>query len=811
MSRTIRKQLFSTLETLKKANQILEKLLNTNEQEALIALLTDCQECAITIGNQIEGIYGNDLACIHVLEEYCEAIYQIATGKEQSGRTESYALALQKLEETENLIEQEIPNKQEVVFFPYKASMWDSLESVYLSAKEDETCEVYCVPIPYFDRNADGSLGEMHYEGKEYPANIEITDWEQYDFEKRRPDVVYIHNPYDASNFVTCVHPKYFSSNLKKYTEKLVYIPYFVLEEIEPDNQETIDSMKHFCFLPGVIYADRVIVQSEKMRQIYINEYIKAAQMQGIPADRKQLEEKILGLGSPKLDKVLNTKREDLDVPEEWMKIIQKSDGSRKKIIFYNTSINGVLQNDEKMLDKMEDVFRIFKENQDEVALLWRPHPLIKSTIQSMRPRLWARYEKIVERYQEEGWGIYDDTADMDRAVVLSDAYYGDMSSVVQLYQKTGKQVMIQEIYCLSSEIYKSNLNKQRKIEIADALYTDNQIWYCAHNFNGLFSMDLKTNIITFHGCFPEENYSSQRLYLSMKLVGNKIFFAPLYAKSVAVFDIKSNQFYNFKLDEQKMNCKFGMPLFIKIEQYKNYLFMLPKFSKAILRFNLNNNNIDYITEWSKQVDDKIFNEEGYFRKQALLQGDKIIVPFCNANAVMEFNCNTMRCYIYELGTENRGYSGICFDGEKYWLSSKNYDCLTSWDMEGNNCNIVPIHKIEVKEYLNQYIGILYINNDLVVFSSMEEDNNIGNITKNIRIENGRYSFVIENNDVWMFYQYKSGKLTVIEKRNKRKTELVTMVNDEDFNAKLIFKEQENRIVEQDEINIFDLIRRVLM
>jgi len=32
----------------------------------------------------------------------------------------------------------------------------------------------------------------------------------------------------------------------------------------------------------------------------------------------------------------------------------------------------------------------------------------------------------------------------MDRAVVLSDAYYGDFSSVVQVYQKTGKPVMIQ-------------------------------------------------------------------------------------------------------------------------------------------------------------------------------------------------------------------------------------------------------------------------------------------------------------------------------------------------------------------------------
>ena len=92
----------------------------------------------------------------------------------------------------------------------------------------------------------------------------------------------------------------------------------------------------------------------------------------------------------------------------------------------------------------MKDVFRIFYENKDEVALLWRPHPLIKNTVFSMRPQLWAEYEKLVKQYKEEGWGIYDDSSDMDRAVIISDAYYGDGSSVVQVYQKTGKPVMIQ-------------------------------------------------------------------------------------------------------------------------------------------------------------------------------------------------------------------------------------------------------------------------------------------------------------------------------------------------------------------------------
>ena len=327
--------------------------------------------------------------------------------------------------------------------------MWDSLESVYLALKENPEYDVYCVPIPYFELNPDRSFGAIHYEGNQYPKDIEVIDWQRYAFEERMPDEIYIHNGYDDCNFVTSVHPRFYSSNLKKYTDMLVYIPYFVLGEIDPDNQAAVDSMKHFIWIPGVIYADKVIVQSEKMKQIYVNEYLKAAKESGLEGDhlnRKYLEQKISGAGSPKLDRVQRIRKEDLDIPLDWEKIIRKPDGTDKKVIFYNTSISAFLQNDTEMLEKMERAFEVFKECKDESVLLWRPHPLIPSTIRAMRPQLWKQYCAIVDQYRQEGWGIYDDSSDIDRAVVLSDAYYGDGSSVVELCKKRGIPIMIQNV-----------------------------------------------------------------------------------------------------------------------------------------------------------------------------------------------------------------------------------------------------------------------------------------------------------------------------------------------------------------------------
>lgn len=451
MSKRNRKKHIKIIELLQgAATLVLESLQGGREQEVL-QLLAECQDAAVALGGHIEKLYGMQTQTVAVLEQYCNALYQISITigvleeNEKSFTTayEELCDVTMQISETYNA---EFPERSEVVFLPYNASMWDSLESVWKAADEDPDCDAYVVPIPYYKLGDGKKVKEICYEGELYPKDVPVVHYEDYDLALRQPDTIFIHNPYDEWNNVTSIAPEFYSSRIKEFTDQLVYIPYFVLREIDPANQAAIDNMKHFCYLPGTIHADKVIVQSENMRQIYINEYLKASIFSGEKVTRADLEKKFLGLGSPKLDKVASVKKENLDIPEDWLRIIQKPDGSWKKIVFYNTSIGAFLQDSELMLGKIKDVLRIFYENKDEIALLWRPHPLMEQTIESMRPELLGAYKTLVEGYREAGWGIYDDSADMERAVVLSDAYYGDHSSVVQVYKETGKPIMIQNV-----------------------------------------------------------------------------------------------------------------------------------------------------------------------------------------------------------------------------------------------------------------------------------------------------------------------------------------------------------------------------
>ena len=162
-------------------------------------------------------------------------------------------------------------NQKEVVFLPYKASIWKSLEPAWKAACADPEWNVHVIPIPYYYRNLDGSLRDMQYQGEQFPEYVTVEDYNCYDFENRHPDVIFIHNPYDDCNLTTSVHPFFYSKNLLRYTEKLVYIPYFVIDEIEPDDMRAIYNMKYYVSMPGVVHADKVLVQSEKMQLAYID------------------------------------------------------------------------------------------------------------------------------------------------------------------------------------------------------------------------------------------------------------------------------------------------------------------------------------------------------------------------------------------------------------------------------------------------------------------------------------------------------------------------------------------------------------
>ncbi len=73
--------------------------------------------------------------------------------------------------------------RKEIVFLPYKASMWDSLESVYLAAKEDEECDAYVIPVSYYNKLPGGRLWKKKILGLGSPKLDKVQNKEKEDLE----------------------------------------------------------------------------------------------------------------------------------------------------------------------------------------------------------------------------------------------------------------------------------------------------------------------------------------------------------------------------------------------------------------------------------------------------------------------------------------------------------------------------------------------------------------------------------------------------------------------------------------------------
>lgn len=423
-----KKDILRIIDNLTEMNRTVVQPENVSLPEA-VRLLTDGQEAAIALGTYLETWGGKYSHFVKLLEDYCENIYQMSLCISKGAERDVLAAAIREQLGAlrDGICSEYPPDRKEVVFLPYKASMWDSMESVWRAADEDPACDVYVVPIPYYDKAPDGSRGAEHYEGDLYPQDVPVTDYRFYDLRSRRPDMIFIHNPYDQYNFVTTLHPDYYAKVLKQYTETLVYIPYFVHQN---------DRVKEeYCVLPGTIYADVVILQSEKVKEQYIKYYEEAV---------GNGNGKFVALGSPKFE-VKRKKTEISRLPDEWQRLISHGK-EKKKVIFLNTHhVNLMQKYSDRFFLKIERIFTEFK-NKENIILLWRPHPLSWETAKSMNPGVAEKYRQLVEKYKEEAWGIYDDTTDLHRAIMISDAYYGNYSSVAELFRQAGKPVMIMDL-----------------------------------------------------------------------------------------------------------------------------------------------------------------------------------------------------------------------------------------------------------------------------------------------------------------------------------------------------------------------------
>ncbi|MFT8668780.1 MAG: hypothetical protein ABF778_03435 [Liquorilactobacillus hordei] len=314
-----------------------------------------------------------------------------------------------------------IPVKLNIAFMPYKVTMWDSLASIYEAAKEDKSNVVKVIPIPYY--KLAGGKAIPTYEGNLFPKDVPVTSFENYDLEKEEPDIIFIHNAYDQYNTITRVDEYFFTSNLKKYTDMLVYVPYHVTGFFKLGKDEQYVTYS----IPTMENIDKIIVAGQFVKEAAVN--------YGVP------EDKVLVMGSPKMDAVYQATKNGKIIPEKW-----ENQLSGKFVFALDTNCMYLPNNPFSGLAYIEQVFDAARMKKN-CAVIWRPHPLTRISLAHYIPQLLVEYDKLVKEIKERSEKypniIFDESNEYLTFLAASDAYISEPNSLMALYTVTGRPAIL--------------------------------------------------------------------------------------------------------------------------------------------------------------------------------------------------------------------------------------------------------------------------------------------------------------------------------------------------------------------------------
>ena len=393
--------------------------------------------------------------------------------KELMGSVQRYARKLtRQIQNEEPSIDcsRQTYTKKQVVFLPCKAKWWSTMEPLWKAYSSNPEYEVHVLPIFYYDCNYNGEIGQKHDERELFPEYVHAGACEKYDFEGIHPDVIVLQVPYDGYSTTMTVHEFFYSSNMQKCTEELVYVPCMEMDASEEDGDKASVAMSVFIENEAVINADKVVVSSEKIRECYINQLVKMTgedtsvywkqKIISIEDETTRIngedyagamlekgEQKTLCLGGVLQDEV--TRQSDefgmaTDIDADWSSFLGKYDG--RHVLIYHMTIGFLLRSPEKSIEKIYRSIETFREAGDKICAIIVPQKQIMTFLPEIDEKLWERFKELVEVIKSTDNCIYDEQGEALCHMDKWNGYYGDADPLVRKCVQMDIPVMIESM-----------------------------------------------------------------------------------------------------------------------------------------------------------------------------------------------------------------------------------------------------------------------------------------------------------------------------------------------------------------------------
>ena len=276
----------SSIKTLAKEclSELKTKLSDANENSEVFLV---CQQLCIDLGTLIEQTKGEEnphtKAIVKCLEEMCEVIYSASMAGTDSFSGDHKSSIKAALDALEIALNKHLFSRSEVLFLPIGLKEWTCLAPVYEEERKKDDVDIIVVPLPLMLKSIYGQILAKDKDvpflshAADYPEDLPIMDLFSYDLSMHCPERIFIQNPYDGQNPILTVPPYFYSQNLVSYTDELIYMPISPISEFGKEDTPDQINMTFYVTAPGLMYADKILVQSANIREQYIDALTKFA------------------------------------------------------------------------------------------------------------------------------------------------------------------------------------------------------------------------------------------------------------------------------------------------------------------------------------------------------------------------------------------------------------------------------------------------------------------------------------------------------------------------------------------------------
>lgn len=243
---------------------------------------------------------------------------------------------------------------------------------------------------------------------------------------------------------------------------------------------------------------------------------------------------------------------------------------------------------------------------------------------------------------------------------------------------------------------------------------TNEKMWFCLSDKNGICEVDKHTGKIRILGMFPNKPLNQKALSISIAKNKEQLVFAPFSADDIAIYDIKKQElrFYPVQIKNTGKKVIYSeKEKFFSLISYDDYIFLVGRTAPVIVRLCIDSGNLEYFDQWLKVIDEvsqesciNAYFSDGY----ALIKGYIYIGLSCT-NSILKINPKTMEWELIRIECGLSGFGGVLQVDDTIWLSGIQYgeDILVK-------INLKTKTKDEIKiPYHGSYLSPFYFGNGI--------------------------------------------------------------------------------------------------